>query len=213
MGSDDDPEPPPSRADIAIRAGITASPRLGGSALILYEGIRDRRAARIAQVLDDASTGIEAAELERVLSVDERMDALLGQALQAAADSAVVAKRRLLGRLVNQAVLDDARVDESELFVRILSQIDAPHVRCLEAIHRAEQLAEARGEIPPRARGAERPLIRAIGAEGEKHPAPVLVALTSLGLLDSSGVDDDMYVKGVTSFGQRLLADLHMFED
>lgn len=72
-----------------------------------------------------ASAGVGPDDLQGRLADDERLDVLLVRALQAAAESGPRAKRRLLGQLVNQAIVDDARIDESELFVGVLSQIDA----------------------------------------------------------------------------------------
>jgi hypothetical protein len=199
----------PSVPDILTRAAIAASPKLAGSTAILYEGFRDRRAARAAQVLEEITAQVSVAELHRRLVDDPVLDAALTAALQAAACSGLEAKRRLLGRVVTRAVLDDARVDETSLVVGVLGQIDAPHVRCLEAVRRAEEEAEAAGEVPQRAQYADRQLIPGIVEAGRAQPEPVLAALTSLGLLEASGTyDGTALVKGLTSFGQALLQDL-----
>lgn len=202
-------KPPPSVPDIMIRAAIAASPRLAGSMAILYEGLRDRWAARGSEVLAEVAASAPAAELERRLLQDEALDAALTTAVEAGAQTSLGAKRRLLGRVVGRAVLDDARIDEATLIVGVLSQIDVPHVRCLEAVRRAEEQAEEAGEVPIRAEGAERETVRRIAAAGQAHPVPILAALTSLGLLEAHGVyEGTTLVKGLTPFGQVLLADL-----
>lgn len=97
---------------------------------VLYEGLRDRWAARGSEVLADVAASAPAAELERRLLQDEALDAALTAAVEAGAQTSLRAKRRLLGRVVGRAVLDDARIDEATLIVGVLSQIDVPHVRC-----------------------------------------------------------------------------------
>lgn len=100
------------------------------------------------------------------------------------------------------------------MIIGVLSQIDAPHVRCLEAVHRAEEQAVAAGEISPRAEGAERETVQRIAVAGQGHPVPVLAALTSFGLLEANGVyDGTTIVKGLTPFGRALLNDLRSIEE
>jgi hypothetical protein len=205
---------PPSWPDILARAAIAASPQLAGSLAILYAGIRDRWAARGSQVLEEIASGAPASELERRILEDGALDAALAAAVEAGARTSLEAKRRLLGRVVVRAVLDDSRVDEATLIVGVLSQIDAPHVRCLEAVRRAEEQAEVAGEAAPRAEGAEREIVQRIAVAGRAHPVPVLAALTSLGLLETHGVyEGTTIVKGLTPFGQALLTDLREFDE
>lgn len=140
----------------------------------------------------------------------ESFDVLVGAAVEAAARSALEAKRQLLGRLVAEAALDDALVDESRLLVGVPDQLEAPHVRCLEAIRRAEQEAEDAGEVMPRARYAEREMNNRIREAGEGQPMSVLSLLSNLGLLETTGSGNEwIWVKGTTVFGRELLDDLH----
>lgn len=207
-------EQPPSVPDLLARAAIAASPRLAGSLAILYEGIRDRWVARGSQVLAEVAAGAPVSELERRLRGDDALDASLTAAVEAGARSSLEAKRRLLGRVVARAVLDDSRMDEAMLIVGVLSQIDAPHVRCLEAVRRAEEQAEVAGEVAPRADGAERETVQRIAVAGRAHPVPVLAALASLGLLEAQGVNDGTtIVKGLTPFGLALLTDLRDIDE
>jgi hypothetical protein len=200
---------PPSLPDIAARAAIAASPRVAGSLAVVYDGLRERHAARAAQVVDAAVSGLDPEDLAAALAADEALDAAFAAAVDAGAQSGLRAKRRLLGRVVNQALRDAARVDDAVLLVGVLAQIDAPHVRCLALVRSAEQDARAAGEVSPRARYAEREIVPRISGALDGEPAAVVVALKSLGLLDANGTyDGEVLVKGLTPFGERLLADL-----
>lgn len=205
---------PPSIPDIAVRAAIAASPRFAGSLNIIYEGFRDRWRARVSDVTDPIFESVQPEVLESRLNADERLDAALAAAVQAGSSSGLRQKRRLLGKLVAAAVLDDARVDESVLVIGVLAQIDAPHVLCLESIRRAEDAAEAAGEVEPRAEGAERAIVTRIKDAGRAHPAPVIAVLTSLGLIETTGAwNGTALVQGLTAFGHTLLDDLHRGDD
>ena len=93
----------------------------------------------------------------------------------------------------------------------ILTQIDAPHIRCLEAIYRAKEEAAKAGELSPTARGAEQELNQRVTEAARSYPAPVLVVLVSLGLLDGSvSWDGVALVAGPTAFGEQLLNDLRV---
>lgn len=160
-------------------------------------------------MLEEVASEVPAAELERRLVEDPELDAALVAAVEAAGRTGLEEKRRLLARAVTRAVLDDARVDEATLVIGVLAQIDAPHVRCLEAVRRAEEEAEAAGEVSARAEYAEREIVPRIAEAGRAHPAPILAALTSLGLLEASGTfEGTALVKGLTPFGQALLREL-----
>jgi hypothetical protein len=176
---------------------------------VIYEGLRDRYAARAEQVVREAVAGTDEAEVSRRLAQDETLDAAFAAAVEAGARSGLESKRRLLGRVVGRALEDNALVDQAVLLVGVLAQIDAPHVTCLERIRRAEDDALAAGELPARARWAERAIVQRVNDVGGQHPAAVLTVLSALGLVDASGVDDgEVLVKGVTTFGVSLLDDL-----
>jgi hypothetical protein len=181
---------------------------MAGSLLVLYEGFRDRRSVRIQEVVERVTEGLPTSELHERLMASDELDAMVANAIEVGARTSLMSKRVLLGRVANAAILDDALLDEAELVVGVLSQIDAPHVRCLEDVFRAEEQARRSGEVQPRARGAERPLIQGVVDAGQRHSAPVVTALRSLGLLDAGGADDAMLVKGLTDFGRSLLEDL-----
>jgi hypothetical protein len=199
----------PSVTDIVSRAAIQASPRLAGSLSILYDGFRQRWLARAREVVDEVEKRVPSDLLSQRLVGSQELDATFLAAVEAGASSGLEAKRRLLGKVVAEAVLDDAKVDHATLITHMLAQIDAPHIRCLEAIYRAKKQAAAAGQLSPTARGAEQPIHQDITNAGRAYPAPVLVALVSLGLLDASVTWDGVaLVKGPTTFGQHLLDEL-----
>lgn len=128
--------------------------------------------------------------------------------------SASAAKRRLLARIVKAAVLDDAKIDESALIVGVLRQIDTPHIRCLEAIYRAEQEAKAGGDLQPTARGAEKELTQQVRAVDDSYPLSLLTQLEHLGLIDGSITWDGVtLVTGTTVFGAQVLEDSHSISE
>ena len=210
------PEPakPPSIADIVTRTALTASPRFAGSLMTLYEGFRARWVARANEVAEEAAAGIGLERLEARLAESEPLDAAFAAAVEAGTSSAMVAKRRMLGRMIAQAALDDALVDEATLYVGILRQIDTPHVRCMEIVYRAEEEADAAGEVHPRADGSEREINQRIRDAAATQPPPVTTLLVSLGLMEAATTwDGRPLVVGLTTFGRSFLNDLRSCAD
>ncbi|MEV4260584.1 hypothetical protein [Kribbella sp. NPDC049584] len=181
--------------------------------LTVYEGFRDRRAQRARETLNAITERVTPEHLAARLERSEELDAVFGLALSAAANSASAAKRRTLGAVVARAVLDDAMIDEAALRTTALSQIDAPHVRCLEDIHRIQKAVEDAGERPRAAAGAERENNQRILDVARRYPTPVLLALTNVGLLDATPSWDGQAdrVRGLTVFGEAVLSDLHQY--
>ncbi|WP_132190139.1 MULTISPECIES: hypothetical protein [Kribbella] len=208
---------PPSIPDILTRAAIEAVPIPSASAslMTIYDGFHKRRAHRMGQALAEITERVTVEQLEARLSESESLDAVFGTALAAAASSGLEAKRRMLGAVVAQAVLDDAMIDEAILLTDVLSQIEAPHVRCLEDVHRVQKEVETSGERPPAAAGAEREINQRILDTGRKYPSPLLKTLANLSLLDAETSWDRSvdYVHGLTTFGEEFLQYLHGMGD
>lgn len=190
---------------------MKAVPRLGDSMLEIWDGYQKRRAHRASEAVAAIGERVTLQQLEARLSESEDLDAAFGVALTAAANSALAAKRRMLGVVIARAVLDDAMIDEATLRTAALSQIDSPHVRCLEDIHRVQKAVETSGERPPAGRGAEREINQRILEVAGKYPTPVLHTLATVGLLDARTTWDGEFnvVHGLTNFGQAVLQDLH----
>ncbi len=129
---------------------------------------------------------------------------LFFEAVEAASSTGLEDKRRLLGRVVGAAVLDDAKVEEGQLLVQALRELDAPHLRGLEAVRRvcdSQQPAEVTGD----SRQAHQ---LACKQAGESLPDPGKGALVRTGtLFVDTGVMSPP--TEVTRFGRALLADLH----
>lgn len=196
-----------SEVTIGFEAGVSTAFPVHAKLSVGYTRRWVQRGADVVQAIADAVGGVEV--LEARAAVSEEVDVLLARASMAGADSALRQKRRLLAKVVSQAVLDDAKIDEAALIVDALAQIDAVHVRALEAIHRAEVEAKGSGEMGPVARGAEKPLTAPVREVTECLPGPVLRKRESEGLVSGSLTWDGLgHISGLTSFGEKILEDL-----
>ena len=111
----------PSIPDAVVRAGLSLVPGVGGALAELYQLARDMDERRIQQMGSEARDVVMDDErfIER-LQENERLRDLLVQAAEAARRTAWQAKRVILGRVVGQAVVDEAQVDESAALVAAL---------------------------------------------------------------------------------------------
>lgn len=197
---------------------MTAEASVGGGLLPakfrLAATMTKRFTERGTEAMEPSLAAIGEDVLEELFAGNEELDALAVRAITTAAESASAAKRRLLAKAVKVAVLDDAKIDESALIIGVLQQIDTPHIRCLEAIHRAEQVARASGDLRPIARGAGKELTQQVSAVADAYPASLLTQLERLGLIDGSITWDGVaHITGTTAFGAQVLEDLHSVED
>jgi hypothetical protein len=176
----------------------------------LSVGYAKRWTKRGADVLDAISEAVGGADkLEARAAVSEEVDAILARAAVAGADSALLQKRKLLAGSLRRPSWMTQKVDEAALIVDTLGQIDAVHVRALEAIHRAETEARESGEMGPVARAAEKPPTTPVREVVERLPEGVLRRLESVGLISGSLTwDGTGHISGLTSFGEQVLEDL-----
>lgn len=169
-----------------------------------------RFGARSAEVLQPSVDALGEEALYARLQASEEVDALVARSVFAAGTSAHSGKRRLLAKVVQRAILDDAEIDQSILLVDLMEQIDGPHIRCLEDIHRAEQRAQASGEMEVVARGAEKPITKEVSDTVRKYPEMLVRRLQGLGLIDGSLTWDGITViTGTTTTGMLVLQELH----
>lgn len=177
----------------------------GGAADVVIDTARQRVAARVQRTVDEIRDSAGEEALLRRLASDPELEAVFIQGIEAAARTGYEAKRRALARVITAAVLDDARVDESALFVAALRDLDAPHLRALERMLRAEDSVE-RQEGVTRLNDADVTAAVRTVAEGE-HDA-VNTALIRAGVAFSVGsLYGGLEVAGMVSdFGRRLLA-------
>ena len=161
------------------------------------------------EVLDYVTHAVDGEVLERRLLQAPEVEVLLARAVNAAAASSLASKRRLLARVVQAAVLDDAAIDQSTLILDVLELVDAVHIRCLEAIARAELESKEAGDWQFTAERAEKPSNQHVQDAADGYPSPIIKRLETLGLADAS-VDWSGHtrVTGMTLFGERVLNDL-----
>jgi hypothetical protein len=165
--------------------------------------------SRGQEVLDSVTQAVDGEVLERRLLQAPEVEVLLARAVNAAAASSLASKRRLLARVVQAAVLDDAAIDQSTLILDALEQVDAVHIRCLEAIARAELESKEAGDWEFTAERAEKPSNQRVQDAADGYPSPIIKRLETLGLADAS-VDWSGHtrVTGMTVFGELVLNDL-----
>ena len=78
-------------------------------------------------MLEEVASSADPITLEQRLAESPQLDAALAAAVVAASSTGLDGKRRLLARVITEAVLDDALVDDATLMVGVLTQVDAPH--------------------------------------------------------------------------------------
>lgn len=213
---------PPSRGDIAIRAVIAALPKLSESASIVYSGVRERQAHRAATTLREITDLTGEDHLISRLGSDSELEALFIEGVEAAVRTGLEAKRRLLSRVVAQAVNDEARVDERALLVLALRDLEAPSIRALQRIRVVEdeaatEVSSALAIEPPELQDGDTPeryherhvALRVMSVVW-REPAPVLAALMRTGVLEQA---EEAYgslsrARKISAFGRQLLNDL-----
>lgn len=134
---------PPEWWDSGVRIGLSLVPVIGGGLQVMYEDTRSHLGARAARTMQEIAEEAGFERLKERLASDPEVEALFVQGLDAATRTGYEAKRRLLARLISAAVLDEAKVDESLLFVLALGDLDGPHLRALERLRRAQDEAAA----------------------------------------------------------------------
>ena len=121
----------PDRApvwQVIVLAGVELVPGVGGAMARLLEATLEADRRRVAQVGNAAreATGDDGL-LVRRLEQDERLRDMLLEAVEAGARSSHEPKRVAMGRVLAQAVNDDAQLDDSAALVHALAELDSPH--------------------------------------------------------------------------------------
>lgn len=197
-----DETPPPTVPDTLVRAVLKLVPRFGDALEIVYNDTRARHAAKVAQTLAAVveHTGVD--RLNARLADDPELEALLFEALDAASRTGLEGKRRLLARVLAEAVLDDAKVEEGQLITQALRELDGPHIRALERIRIA---ADTLVDRPER----ERESAEAVRSAGQAEPTPVVAVLIRTGVVEPATLFGGGHaVHDITNFGRNLLAAL-----
>lgn len=194
---------PPTRTDTAVevaQALVSQVPVVGDALVIVVRDTYARRVAKaeaVALAVADQVGGVGL--LAERLEASPELEALFFEAVEAGARTGLEDKRRLLGRLVTAAVLDDAKVEPGQLLVQALRELDAPHLRGLEAVRRASDTSNEPG-------GYEA-VTKAVTEAVAALPEPLRAALVRTGTLY---VGSGMMAGSprLTRFGRELLDDL-----
>jgi hypothetical protein len=104
----------PSLPSVIAQAGLALVPGIGGALAILWAEAQDRDRRRVRQMGEAARDKVNDDErfVQRLME-NERLVDLLVEAAEAARRSSWEAKRTSMGRVVAQAVIDDAEIDDS----------------------------------------------------------------------------------------------------
>lgn len=175
----------PPWTSTALRAGIAGIPFVGSSLEVLVTDTIARRQARVTETGASARdfVGDDETFVAR-LKADERLSVMLVEASETACGTRLRAKRIAMGRVVGQAIRDDALIEESQLLFLALRDLDAPHFRLLAEIEGVEDIEE-------------------FGLVQE----PMRSALMRHGVVESVvNYGGGIVVAGVSDFGRRLLA-------
>ncbi len=121
-------------------ASVALVPGIGGALVILLQKAMEDDRRRVADVAN-AARGVvddDVRFLERV-GEDERLRDMLREALDAGARSSDEAKRVAMGRVLGQAINDDAQIDDDAALLHALAALDSPHFAFLAKLQYREQ--------------------------------------------------------------------------
>lgn len=189
--------------EVAVGGGIyPVQAKLGGS---YTHGFNSRAEEVIQPIIKVIGTE----ELIKALENSEELEVLVTRAVTSGANTAHTEKRKLLAKIVQDVVLDDSKIDHSILILQLIEQLEGPHIRCLEDIHRAEEWAKESGEMGEVAPSAEKPITNEVLETARKYPDILLRSLQGLDLIDAQVTwDGNALVTGLTSAGSLVLQEL-----
>jgi hypothetical protein len=206
---------PAAIGETVAKASVALLVPYGGVLNIVYDAVRKR----MQKTTDEILREVDPVYFAQRCAESQEFEAIVVNALDAAARSGYEAKRRLLGRVVVNAAFDDAKVDESALLVQALRELDATHIRALERI----RLAQDDYDPPPDERAnmaiqdqtqaterwrrlAEEAAINA----STQEPAPVVAVLSRVGTVApvSALFGVGISTGTITPFGRSLLDEL-----
>lgn len=179
--------------EVAVVAGLSLVPVIGGPLSVLAEELLERRSQRVAQLGSHVLADHDADDVIARLRDDERFGELFVRAAESVAVTWWAPKRVAMGRAV-RAVLegDGAEVDENEMLLLALERLEAPHFGALARLTEMEAGLED----------------NAVGLDSANVPglsAPVLSALLSVGAVSQQSGWGGVFYRS-TDFGGRLLA-------
>jgi hypothetical protein len=171
-------------------AGVAAVPVIGGSLVVLLQKAFEDERRRIADVANAAREVVDHdATFVRRVEQDERLRDMLREALEAGARTSNEAKRVAMGRVLGQAVKDDAQIDDSAAMLQALAALESPHFALLA---RLETERDSASEV----------------IRGLRVPEPYRSELIAQGLVTISVQvlrPTGLAITGLNDFGRRLL--------
>lgn len=193
----------PSTLEKALRLPLAALP-LGGVALELLDIAHEHYSSAIARTVGEITAETGAERLIQRIRDDPVIRATVVEALSAAARTGFEAKRRALGKIVTTAILDDARIDESQLLVIALHDLEGPHVRALTRAARAQGVDVTDWD---ESRNQERvQVVTAVDAVLTEEPTAVIATLLRTGAITQDGLTyATLRANRVTDFGIAIL--------
>jgi hypothetical protein len=196
---------PRSVGIVVVSAALSAIPTIGRPLQTTFDAIAERRRYRVELTAREiAGAAGEDRMVNRVLD-DAQFEALLAEALEAAAKTGFEAKRRVLGRAVAEALLsdDEAALDSGVLVVAALAQLEPVHVR---ALIRLENATAVSGDPDDERRRS------AIEEFNRSQPMPVLAALDKTGVM-IPGTFLGASAHAISNFGTLILRELRAVAD
>ena len=206
---------PVAIAETAARAMVAVLVPYGGAAVMVWDAVRGRLAERMQKTADDIIGEVGADVLAARLADAPQFEALVINALDSAARTGYEAKRRLLSRVVINAALDDARVDECALLEQAVREVEAPHVRALARVHQAWQdrvLTDDDRQLYPGQ--SDEDILSSVRGDvaymaSRLEPEPVVAVLVRVGAAAPPTIlGGGVGIAYITAFGQQILADL-----
>jgi hypothetical protein len=195
------PDDAPSVSSTVIRAVIAAVPYVGGPFEVIVSDWRARQAAKAEQTIADVLAVTGEDQLRARLGSVAEVEAVFVEGVQAAIKTGVEAKRRLLAKAVANAVVDDARIDESWLIADVLSQLDVPHIRALDRLLREWERGPEPGDRAGWSgvwRNLPEPIKATLVRTGTATPTPQSFVLS----------DTPQFIEGITVYGRELIRQL-----
>jgi hypothetical protein len=181
----------PGWGETGFLALIAMLPSVGSSLVLLLQKTFEDDRRRVAQVAAAAQAVVDDDQrfLDRIAG-DERLRDMLWTALDAGARTPNEAKRVAMGRVVGQAVNDDAQIDDSAALLQALAAFEAPHFALLAKFQtQRDSASDLYGGFQ-----APEPYRSALIAQGVVSIAVQAIRPTGL------------QITGLNDFGRRLLS-------
>lgn len=195
----------PKHWETIVKAAAVSMPMVGKALGVIWDDSRARRLSKLEKTMQEiaSQTGIEA--LAERLETDPVIEALFADAMDTVMRTGLESKRRLLAKVVAQAVQDDSKIEEAALIGQALRDLDAPHIRALERIRHAQDTAESAATAENKYQAGT----RAAAEAAQKEPIAVIATLTRTAVaIPGTYPGGGIGVYRLSDFGRSLLEDL-----